>query len=74
MTTVDASYLVAAFSFPGGEEEELYRSALEGRGRIVTSLSDLAGFARGLSALGWDQELVRAAVLHAARACTVEKR
>ncbi len=46
---LDAGALAAAFGFPGGPAERVYRSVIEGRAELVTSRPLLAELGRVLS-------------------------
>jgi uncharacterized protein len=46
---LDAGALAAAFAFPGGQAERVYRAVVEGRAELVTSRPLLAELGRVLS-------------------------
>ncbi len=69
---LDTNVLVAAFIFPGGKPEAVYRLALEGRLEIGTSRPLLAEFGRVLEQkFGWDPDRVEAAVAQMTRVAMV---
>jgi len=64
----DTNVLVSAFVFPGGAPETVFRHALTGRIRIVTSPALLAELGRVLvDKLGLEPDLAAAAVAQVAR-------
>lgn len=59
----DTNVLVSAFVFPGGAPEEVYRQAIQGRIRLVTSRALLAELGRVLAdKFGWEPGPIEAVV------------
>lgn len=68
----DTNVLVSAFVFPGGAPEAVYRSALEGRTELVTSVPLLTELGRVLQTkFDWEPEFVEQAIAQILRVGTV---